>query len=98
MSRFRISRQARQDLKEIYRYIARDKPTAAYRLRQTFEATFAALARNPFMGEARPDFGQDVRVFGVGSYVVFFRPAPAGIVLARVIHGARDILALWRSE
>ena len=26
----------------------------------------------------------------VGSYVIYFQPTPAGIVVARVLHGSRD--------
>ena len=108
MSRLVISPQARQDLKEIYRYIARDRPAAASRFRQALEAAFAALARNPSMGEARPDFGTDVRVFTVGSYVIVFRTAKASTAIARVFHGAGAIswrcggqnsrTAAWRSR
>jgi len=98
MSRFSIARPARQDLKEIHRYVARDKPGAARRLRQTLEGTFRLLARNPMIGEARPDLGDDVRMFSVGSYVIFFRPAKSGIVIVRVIHGARNVASLWRPD
>jgi toxin ParE1/3/4 len=95
MSRISISRQARQDLKEILLYIARDKPAAAHRLRLALEGVFRALARNPAMGEARPDLGPDIRVFSLGSYAVFFRPRKGRLVIARVVHGARDIAGLW---
>jgi toxin ParE1/3/4 len=98
MSRFSISRQARQDLKEILVYVARDKPIAARRLRLALERVFAALARNQAMGEARPDLCQDIRVFSFGSYAVFFRRTKARVVIARVIHGARDITGRWFSE
>jgi len=94
MSRLSISRQARQDLKEIFSFIARDKPIAARRLRLALEGVFAALARNPAMGELRPDLGHDRRVFSFGSYVVFFRKTGARVVIARVVHGARDINGL----
>jgi plasmid stabilization system protein ParE len=98
MSRLTVSRSARRDLKEIFVYVARDKPIAAHRLRLALERVFATLARNPAMGEARPDLGHDIRVFSFGSYAVCFRARKARVVIARVIPGARDITALSFSE
>ena len=98
MSRLTISRQARQDLKEIFLYVARDKPAAAHRLRMALEGVFRVLARNPAMGEARSDLGPDIRVFSFGSYAVFFRATEANVVIARVVHGARDMGGLWFAD
>ena len=98
MSRLSISRQARQDLKELFVYIARDKPIAAHRLRLALEGVFRTLARNPAMGEARPDLGREIRIFSLGSYAVFFRATKAAVVIARVVHGASDTTGLWFSE
>jgi len=54
-------------------------------------------ATQPEMGELRPGLG--VRQFSIGSYVVLYRPTQAGIELARVVHGSRDIASVWwRSE
>ena len=50
------------------------------------------------MGEARPDLGRDIRAFLLGSYAVFFRATKAAVVIARVMHGARDTTGLWLSE
>lgn len=79
----------------MFLYVARDKPAAAHRLRLAIEGVFRALARNPAMGEARPDLGPDIRVFSLGNYAVFFRAREARVVIARVVHGARDITGLW---
>ena len=62
MSRFNLSRRARQDLKDIYCFIARDRPMAARRFRETLENTFGMLARNPRTGEARPDLRQGEKI------------------------------------
>lgn len=94
MSRLSISRPARRDLKGIFLYVARDKPTAAHRLRLAMEGTFRVLARNPSMGEACRDLGPDIRRFSFGSYVVYFRKTRACVVIARVIHGGRNVTEL----
>ena len=43
------------------------------------------------MGEARPDLGYGVRVFSFGNYAVYFRKTGARLVIARVVHGARNV-------
>ncbi|MGA2033462.1 MAG: type II toxin-antitoxin system RelE/ParE family toxin [Thermoguttaceae bacterium] len=94
MNRLSVSRPARRDLKEILVYVARDKPVAARRLRSALEGVFRVLATNPSIGEARPDLGRGIRVFSFGSYAVYFRKTRASVVIARVIHGARDVTGL----
>jgi toxin ParE1/3/4 len=98
MRRLKVSRQARQDLKEIVRFVAQDKPAAAHRLRESLEVAFRLLAREPMTGEACRDLGTDVRMFSVANYVIFFRSSETGVVIARVIHGRRDASTLWPLE
>lgn len=74
MSRYTIAREAREDLKEIYRYIARDNPSAAGRLRQIFFEKFRLLAEQPLIGEVRNDLAENLRMFSAGNYVVLYRP------------------------
>ena len=48
------------------------------------------------MGRSREeDLRPDLFSFPVGRHVLFYRPQPGGIVLVRVIHGARDLPALF---
>jgi len=95
MSRYRIARVARTDLKEICHYIAQDKPSAARRLRKIFTKTFQLLAAQPLIGESCEEYGKNLRRLTEGNYVIFYRPAPGGIEVVRVIHGARDIDELF---
>jgi len=95
MSRYRISVRAREDLKEIYRYIAKDNPTAAGQLRDAFYEKFRMLVRQPLIGEACQDLLPDLRFFTVGNYVIFYVLADNGVKIIRVLHGARDVDALF---
>ncbi len=63
------------------------------------DRAFALLAMNPKSGRARADIGKGIRSFVVGQYVVFYRAVPGGIDVARVMHGARNIVPddIWRS-
>lgn len=49
---------------------------------------------NPLVGRARPKLAAALRSFPEGRYVLFYRPAPNGIELVRVLHSARDLPAL----
>ena len=91
---------AREDLKEIGRYIARESQNRSVALRflDSIQKKLRLYATQPEMGERRPDLGHDVRHFPVGDYVVFYRPIEAGIEVLRVFHSSRDIPSVWRSR
>ncbi len=96
MSRFVVARAARKDLREIYQHIAERNPGAAGRLRETFLGTFAALAQNPLMGEARNDIAPGVRTFVSSSYLILYQPIRSGIRVVQVVHAARDVEVILR--
>jgi toxin ParE1/3/4 len=54
------------------------------------------LSSAPALGRPRPELGTNVRSFVADRYVLFYRPLSrgAGIQLARVLQGARDVDAL----
>lgn len=98
--------RARQDLIDIFQRYAREAGVAvARRFRAEAEAAFTRLAAMPGMGtrfEAEnPAFGE-LRFFPLPSrfksYLVFYRPTPDGIEVARVLHGARDIPSILAEE
>ena len=98
MSRYVLAPEAREDLKSIYRYIARDNPPAAGRLRKVFLAKFRMLAQQPLMGQARDDLAQDLRMFPAGNYVILYRARSDGIDVVQVVHSAQDIGAVLRQK
>lgn len=55
------------------------------------------LANNPLIGRERPEFRPDLRSYGVGSYIIFYRQIAAGIEIMRVVHGARDLDAIFET-
>ena len=48
------------------------------------------------MGTARPDLGEDLRVFSHKRYVIVYRALADGIEVLRVVDGARDYPSLFR--
>lgn len=87
---------------DAYEYIHRDSPDAAERFLDACEHTFELLARNPRAGRLRPELGSKrltVRSFPVHrnqAYLVIYRVARVGVVIIRVLHGARDLGASLR--
>ncbi len=97
MPRVVIDPEAVQDLDAIYDYIGiqNQSPRAAARFLDALEAKFQLYAGQPQMGELRPQFGEDVRLFSFHTYVVVYRPVQDGIAVLRVFEGHRDYPALF---
>ncbi len=49
------------------------------------------LARYPQLGERYQVDKRSIRRFTVGKYVTFYEEAPDGIMINRVLHGARKL-------
>ena len=100
MPRLIVAPEARQDLRGIRDYIARDDPEAARRVVTRLRDMAWLLAGAPALGRRRPELGPELRSFVADRYVLFYRPlaGATGIELARVLHGARDLDALFSAD
>jgi toxin ParE1/3/4 len=93
--------QVERDLTEIALYIGEDNPTAARRFLDAAEATFGSLALTPGLGRqrkfknARLGDLRSWRVKGFSNYLVFYQPIEHGIQVIRVLHGAKNLEALF---
>lgn len=85
MSSYRYSSDANADIEEIAFYIFDLNPVAAHRFLKALEDTCELLAGHPLMGRSRPEFGEGLRSFPIGNYLIFYVPAPHGIDVARII-------------
>lgn len=95
MQRVRYSRRSLSDLEVIGDFIAQDNPVAARKTLRAIKDKCRDLAETPMIGSQRDEFGQGIRTIVVGHYVVFYRPEPFGITVARVLHGARNLRKLF---
>jgi toxin ParE1/3/4 len=82
---------ARDDLQQIWLYVARDNVRAADELIDRFEESLRILSRQPYMGQSAEQYRAGLRQFTVGKYVLFYEPIEDGITLIRVLHGARKL-------
>ena len=58
------------------------------------EAHFEPLRRFPLSGPTRDQLAPGLRVTFHSPYAIYYLPRPDALVIARVIHGARDMAAL----
>jgi toxin ParE1/3/4 len=61
-----------------------------------FHAAFQTLAANPGIGQAVDRYRKGIRCFSVGSYAIFFKATDEQLVIYRVLHGARDLDAVFK--
>ncbi len=91
MSRILRTARAEADLREVWAYIAQDSQRAADKVLDSIAAACKDLAENPAIGRVREELARGLRSLAVGKYVLFYRGEKAGIVVIRVLHGARDV-------
>jgi toxin ParE1/3/4 len=96
----RVTRRplAEADVLHIWDHIADDSLTAADHWVDRLDEEFRLLASQPMMGRARDELASGVRSFPFGRYVIFYVPLDDGIDVVRVLHGSRDIDAIFGSE
>lgn len=94
---FRVARRARADLDEIGEYIVRQgaKHEIAERFIRSISAHFGFLAEHPHAGRSRNDLGKGRRSFPADRYLIVYRVRGRDVLILRVIHGSRDIPALF---
>ena len=96
--RFTLSAQARQDLKDIKDYIARDSLDRAEEFVRSIAERFQKLADFPSMGRSYEELAPTLRGFPIGNYIIFYRPTDRGIAIERILSGYRDLDTLFQNE
>lgn len=92
MARCRFTPLAKQDLKEINRFIALDNPDVARRFIALIKQKCQTLAEFPEMGRSWNDLSIPLRSFPVGDHLIFYRPGvKSGIEVIAVVSGYRDL-------
>ena len=93
--------RALRDLEGQIDYFKRDSIEVADRFLDAIEETFRFLLANREVGQFchfRSPHADGTRVWpvhGFRNHLVFYRPKAEGIDVVRVLHGARDIEALF---
>lgn len=89
--RYRVTRDAEQDLDEIYLYWAkRAGLEAADRLIESLVDRFWLLGEYPHAGRPSEDIAAGVKCFPAGKYLIYYRVMRRRTDILHVFHGARD--------
>ena len=92
-----LTPQARNDLAESTRWIAKDNPLAARGLRTAIQKMAKMLGEHPHAGRERPDIAPPpIRFIALPSYphIIIYDAAMKPPMILRVMHGARDLSEL----
>ena len=90
-----LTPSANADLLEIWEFIAADNPDQADAYIGLIDATFQNLSRQAGLGRRRDELAPGLRSFPVGRYLIFYLLDSDCLRIVRVLHGARDIDALF---
>jgi toxin ParE1/3/4 len=86
-----ISPRTREDLIEIWSYVAEDSVTNADAFIDKLHETMQMLCRQPGSGRRCGELAAGIQSFPFGRYIIFYRATASAIEIVRVLHGARDI-------
>jgi addiction module RelE/StbE family toxin len=83
---------ARDDLREIFRFIRQDNPVAARNLIRELRQKVERLARFPLSGRDVPELPDaGLREVIVGNYRVVYRVVSNTVEILTVVHGRRKV-------
>lgn len=86
---------AQTDTKIILRKLAKHSRSAAEQFAENLTTRIRFLATSPGFGRPRPSMGSGIRSTVVGDYIVLYHASIATVTVIRVLHGARNLQAIW---
>ena len=95
MNRYRLSKQAEQDLEDIWVYLAQQDEILADKQVAQILDRFPRLAQFPDMGRQRDNLLPSLKSFPLKPYIVFYTKISDGIEILRILHQSRDIESLF---
>ena len=98
MMQVTFSPKARQDLIEIGDHIALDSPANARRFVGKLMEQCQRIGKAPMGYVGRDDLAPGVRMAALGRYVIFFRVLGNAVRIERVLHGARNLPFVLRTD
>jgi addiction module RelE/StbE family toxin len=90
---------ARNDLKQIYGYIAKDSRYYATNVVESIVSKAENLDEFPEIGRVVPEIGdKNVRELIIYSYRLIYEVVPNDVQILAIIHGKRDFSSLDRND
>ena len=93
MKRLLFKKRSRDDLHNIFDYIALDNPNAAETFVEDLIATCELLRKQPEMGIKRSELAEHLRMFVHRKYCIYYQHEPNSDIvrIVRVLHPAIDV-------
>lgn len=89
--KLRISGQAKEDLIDLWEYIAAHDELAADRYADHVFERAGELLIHPELGRPRPEVHSDVRSLLCRNHLIFYRIRSEVIEVLRILHGSMDL-------
>ena len=94
----RLTPKAEADLEGIGDRIAQRNPARAVTYIQELRERCLRIGDFPHAGPPRPQWGTGIRIAVHGKYLIVYRVHNDAVQVLRVVHGARDLDALFERE
>ncbi len=91
MTGCRLRPKAVRDLESIGDFIALDNPARALSFTEEIAEFCGTIVERPQAFQRRDDLAQGLRQAIHGRYVIFFTTDDNGVVIERILHGARRL-------
>jgi len=102
MSAYALTRRAKTDIFEIWRYIADENEEAADRVEHAIYEACGFLAASPLGGHSRPDLtSRTLRFWPLTrypNYTIVYRPDATPLQVVAVLHGKRNIRRILKQR
>jgi len=100
VSRVRFTAQAREDLLDIWLYIAtHSSQSIADRVYDRISHACGLLKEQPRLGRGRPEIHAEARSLVIERWLALYRLTDEGVQIVRIVDGARDLSALrWAPQ
>lgn len=100
MAKLRFTPRAREDLLDIWTYIAEHaRPDSADRIYDLIEKTCGLLQEHPHMGRVRAEIADDARSIVIERWIALYRVVGNEVQVVRVVDGVRDLTSIqWLSD
>ena len=94
----RLTPGAEADLEGIGDRIAERSPTRAVSYVRELRTRCLHIGEFPHAGPPRPRWGEGIRIAVYGKYLIVYRVREEVVQIHRVVHGSRDLDALFAEE
>ncbi|RJP24378.1 MAG: type II toxin-antitoxin system RelE/ParE family toxin [Candidatus Omnitrophota bacterium] len=98
MHTYFLTPQAIHDLNEIHDYTAKNHPRNALQFVDLLEEKCLEISQSPEIGKSRNELAPRLRSFPFRNYIIFYRPISSGVEIIRILHGYRDVEAIFMQQ